>query len=73
MNLFPGPFSYNHKLKLNNIATNLEETTPEMANQIDPTDDPTPDEGTLMDPSTASPINEVPSIIPAVHSMLMQI
>ena len=68
--MFPGPFSYNHKLKLNNIGTNLEETTPEMANQIDPTDDPTP---TLMDPSTASPINEVPSIIPAVHSMLMQI
>ena len=71
--MFPGPFSYNHKLKLNNIPINLEETTPGMANQIDPTDDPISDEGTIMDPSTASPINEVPSIIPAVHSMLMQI
>ena len=68
LNLFPGPFSYNHKLKINNITTNLEETTPGRDSHIDPTDDPT-----QMDQNTASPLNKEPSIIPVVHSMLMQV
>ena len=45
----------------------MEETTPGMANQIDPTDDPTSTEGTPMDPNTASPLNPpVHSIIPVI-------